>query len=479
MGYRVVLLLSCVVFLVNSVRIPENPCPGIFSYFKKSENGEIYGESNIPYDGARRLEFSVNASLAGYFEKAELKIQLVTPLQQIVKGPALKYNIFFPFRDVIPKITRLTYNGKVHCSGPPEPLIPGTAGVTNVWTNHIYSFSSVISREKDHLDNTISSTEETGISDEDVPVKDPTADSSLTIDIRKQNLNNNPFLNTNVNSGFIEPPKTAKDEQCGTVNNLLPLIFGGTETEEGQYPWLAALFAYNTNKNIYEYKCTANLVSDKHVVTAARCVQYYKVQVVKTEDILFVFGKNDLSHWATNGAITRGAVKVQVHPYFLENWKSAHGDVAVVTLDKPLKYSKTIRPVCLWGDSAELDPVVNKKGTVAAWGADEKSSLAEQVTVLKARHVEIPIVSQVDCLRQDVLFRNLTSEMTFCAGENGKGPCVGDSGAGFVVPKDNVYYLRGIASIASYSNGNCDLNKYVIFCDVAKFGSWVKSCMKN
>lgn len=71
-------LTSCqrAVFLIfissvaNSLRIPENPCPNTFRYYKKSGNGEVYGEATVPYDRSSNLKFSVNASLVGYFDKA-------------------------------------------------------------------------------------------------------------------------------------------------------------------------------------------------------------------------------------------------------------------------------------------------------------------------------------------------------------------------------------------------------------------------
>lgn len=61
---------------------------------------------------------------------------------------------------------------------------------------------------------------------------------------------------------------------------------------------------------------------------------------------------------------------------------------------------------------------MDKKGTLASWGAsDNLKTKAGQLTVLKANHVEIPVASQFDCLKSDRIFRNLTSEMTFCAGK--------------------------------------------------------------
>lgn len=67
---------------------------------------------------------------------------------------------------------------------------------------------------------------------------------------------------------------------------------------------------------------------------AARCIQYYKVQLVATEDILLILGSNDLSHWATSGAVTRGASDVVVHPDFKNNPTSANADMALIVLSE-------------------------------------------------------------------------------------------------------------------------------------------------
>lgn len=60
---------------------------------------------------------------------------------------------------------------------------------------------------------------------------------------------------------------------------------------------------------------------------AARCVSFFKQLIVQPEDMLFVFGKSNLKHWATSGAVTRGASDVHSHPEFNPN--SGHGDIAV------------------------------------------------------------------------------------------------------------------------------------------------------
>lgn len=62
--------------VVLGVRIPPNPCPSIFSYFK-DPRGRIYGEAVIPYDNATHMEFTVNASLVGRFKKSVSRHYLI------------------------------------------------------------------------------------------------------------------------------------------------------------------------------------------------------------------------------------------------------------------------------------------------------------------------------------------------------------------------------------------------------------------
>lgn len=113
---------------------------------------------------------------------------------------------------------------------------------------------------------------------------------------------------------------------------------------------------------------------------------------------------------------------------------------------------------------------------VAGWGKDETG--AEHVA--EPKKVTLPIVSQETCLRSHRAYLNLTSETTFCAGrEDGRGPCTGDSGAGFIMKRGERWTLRGIVSVALEDpvSKSCDLTKFFIFADVAKVIKWVKEVM--
>lgn len=65
--YITLLFICQLICLGSSVKVPQNPCPDVFSYYKNTR-GDFYGEVNIPYDGSQTLSFSINASFATLFE---------------------------------------------------------------------------------------------------------------------------------------------------------------------------------------------------------------------------------------------------------------------------------------------------------------------------------------------------------------------------------------------------------------------------
>jgi len=84
---------------------------------------------------------------------------------------------------------------------------------------------------------------------------------------------------------------------------------------------------------------------------------------------------------------------------------------------------------------------------------------------------------QEDCLWSDSRFVGFTSNRTFCGGlRDGSGPCNGDSGSGLILYDAGRYQLRGIVSRSLYDGDQmtCDLTRYVVFADVAKFLPWIR-----
>lgn len=112
------------------------------------------------------------------------------------------------------------------------------------------------------------------------------------------------------------------------------------------------------------------------------------------------------------------------------------------------------------------------KGVVAGWG---KTSPTAFLAANHPHKINLPVISEYDCLQSHQTYTKLTSNKTFCAGlKDGSGPCSGDSGSPFMVNKNKQWILRGIVSQSiKDENGSCDLNHYVVFADAAKFKDWI------
>lgn len=147
--------------------------------------------------------------------------------------------------------------------------------------------------------------------------------------------------------------------------------------------------------------------------------------------------------WNEEGYEKRGALKFKVHPDWKPQEQSYDGDLALIQMDKPVKYSKFIRPVCLWNGMPDITKVVGQVGIIAGWGKNDKGQLNTDFP----KKVNVPIVADGTCLRQHEAFVHITSDRTFCAGgRNGEGPCQGTNRF-FVVFRKSIFILFSQATV--------------------------------
>lgn len=134
---------------------------------------------------------------------------------------------------------------------------------------------------------------------------------------------------------------------------------GGTVTERGQWPFLVALTLNSTG----QFFCGGNLISSRHVLTAAHCL-HDKNQIKQLEptDLALLVGSHDLR------SSERGSEKLAVKQIFMHHeWSNQtdkyEGDIAILVLDQPVKFSEFVQPVCLTNHAEMLS---NFDGTVVS-----------------------------------------------------------------------------------------------------------------
>lgn len=237
-------------------------------------------------------------------------------------------------------------------------------------------------------------------------------------------------------------------------------IVGGSEADEGEYPWMAAL--YNGDDPYWQY-CGGSLIAPDRVVTAAHCVEGLLGidlvdQVVNTAQYgqyMVMLGSNSL----LAGGDEIPVLWIHVHPDYAQDGTP---DVAVLVLAE----DATQAPIP-WATPAD-EPLYapGTRATVTGWGA-----LSENGPYPDAlREVEVPIVSDDDCLEAYPFWLDPGTEV--CAGykQGGKDACYGDSGGPLMVPDGGGMLLVGIVS---WGEGCARAGKPGVYAEVAAVSDWI------
>lgn len=120
----------------------------------------------------------------------------------------------------------------------------------------------------------------------------------------------------------------------------------GRRTKSGQYPWLVAIFELTEN-NFYLFRCAGNLISHKHIITAAHCATHPDRSIFPKEDLVVVLGNHNIRNWARR-SILREVETIYIHPDYLE---PSDADLAVLLLNRSVQYTSTLKPICIWNEA--------------------------------------------------------------------------------------------------------------------------------
>uniref|UniRef100_A0A336MSF4 CSON005046 protein n=1 Tax=Culicoides sonorensis TaxID=179676 RepID=A0A336MSF4_CULSO len=112
-------------------------------------------------------------------------------------------------------------------------------------------------------------------------------------------------------------------DRCKTT--AIPFIFGGTSVSPGEFPHMTGIGIKDKRGNV-ELVCGGSLISPNFVITTAYCVEA-DINVVR-------IGPDDIK------------IKEKIPHAKFESGKFYH-DIALIELDKEVKLSYNIRPICL------------------------------------------------------------------------------------------------------------------------------------
>ncbi|XP_052739992.1 plasminogen [Bicyclus anynana] len=220
--------------------------------------------------------------------------------------------------------------------------------------------------------------------------------------------------------------------ECGVGDvGINRRIVGGTTVQPHQYPWLVALMLGS------KLHCGAAIITDLHLLTAGHCITFG----VHYKDLSAYIGMHD--RLGSSHSVYRIANGVK-HPNFTSNAVRDINDIAVLTLEKKLKFSDKVRPICL--PSTDMD-LRNLALRVAGWGKTRQGALTSSRYLLETK---VKLVPTATCSKSNIYRENLVADTMMCAYSLGKDACQGDSGGPIFATHsrthDEKWYQIGIVS---------------------------------
>lgn len=247
---------------------------------------------------------------------------------------------------------------------------------------------------------------------------------------------------------------------AGLENNR---ITGGEQAMANEFPWQAFLQVEMKGGNAYA--CGGSLISNKWILTAARCL-VVPGQTVNYVDIYL--GKHDRTVSEDNQKLYSSSENF-VHPDW--NPTTQVGDIALIKLKSSVKLSQYISPVCL-ASSSEPD-YVNSPVTVTGWGITYDGRPTMSPVLHK---MTVPVISNGECSL--TYGSNITDAIICTSGANSSGTCIGDSGGpmNFQQP-DGTWKQIGIISFGS--DQGCQKGHPSGYTRISSYSSWIEETINS
>ncbi|KAF2896093.1 hypothetical protein ILUMI_10091 [Ignelater luminosus] len=143
-----------------------------------------------------------------------------------------------------------------------------------------------------------------------------------------------------------------------------------------EFPWMAALYYTKQDGSGGEFKCGGTMISNRYVLTAARCLNVpgFDLTAVRFGEWKFSANKDCIRDTELIEEVcTEPVVDVKIeekiaHVYY--NSTSGSNDIALLRLESKIQFSEYIRPICL-PPSGLKSPTPGSLMTATGWGLSE------------------------------------------------------------------------------------------------------------
>ncbi|XP_059208092.1 transmembrane protease serine 2-like [Centropristis striata] len=246
--------------------------------------------------------------------------------------------------------------------------------------------------------------------------------------------------------------------ECGRSEaSPSPRIVGGTDAVNGAWPWQVSLHV------TFQHVCGGSIISPYWILSAAHCFNWHSGPEwwwVHTGDVRM----SKISLEAGNSVN-----KIITHQQY--NPETHDNDIALLKLNTPLTFSRTVKPVCL--PNMDVDLSAGQRAWITGWGALSTAGPSPEIL----NQAQVTVYSREVCNAPNVLDGQVTENM-ICAGklEGGVDSCRGDSGGPLVIQQGGVWWLAGDTS---WGIGCAWKNKPGVYGNVTYFVNWVYEQMQN
>ncbi|CAH1784007.1 unnamed protein product, partial [Owenia fusiformis] len=193
----------------------------------------------------------------------------------------------------------------------------------------------------------------------------------------------------------------------------------GIDPSKRKNPYIWSWMVYIV---IRGYNCGGSIISPRHVLTVAHCLQAFPGQSSKLKSVRIVAGRQNLMKKSDNEQ--KREVKrsnIFIHKDYQDSYYQ-NNDIAILVLDEPLFITKYVAPVLLPSSNKEnIDDLLCR---VTGWGLTENGIYSDAL-------LEIQIKKQ-KCDLPTYALGLVNADTMFCAHKLGRDTCSGDSGGPYM-----------------------------------------------